>query len=140
MGFDWGFEGFDFDFVGVSLVDVCDEGLAEAVGFVFFLRLGSWTLVVRDPFSFPELGRLVCVLDWRVFGAATSSSSSDDRIMAVFLRGWRSFPMLSGQWVVVSFLGGIDHQGGLRYHLWRVEAEERRVGVGSSPLRDHLST
>lgn len=58
--FDWGFEeGFDFDFVGVSLVDLCDEGLAEAVAFALFFRLGSWALVTRDPFSFSEPGRLL---------------------------------------------------------------------------------
>lgn len=30
--------------------------------------------------------------------------------MAVFLRGWRSFPMLPGQLAVVSFLIGISKQ------------------------------
>lgn len=62
MVFDWGFEGFDFDFVGVSLVDLCDEGLADAVGLALFLRLGSWALGTRDPFSFSEPGRLLCML------------------------------------------------------------------------------
>lgn len=105
MVFDWGFVGFVFDFVGVSLVDLCDEGLAEVVGLTLLLRFGAWPLVTRDAFSFSEPGRLRCEFGFRVFGTATSSSSSDeDRIMAVFLRGWRSFPMLLGQMVVVSFL------------------------------------